>query len=659
MAVTALEIKSCSPFAQGQTFGDVGPYQQLDGTVHFAVDPDHPRNAGITDLQRAPRDAQGLMRCSADVRLLQPVASQRGNQRLLLDIVNRGTPTVLTNLNSAVGHQDPGNGFLMRQGYTVLWCGWQDDVPATPGLIRIQVPEALDSAGQPITGKIAVTFQSDTPLQVQLLSDRLHRPHPAADVHDQDAVLTVQDHEDAPAHTIPRQQWSFARLEGDRVVPDATSLYLASGFQPGKVYQVVYTTAGAPVIGLGLLAMRDIVSFLRYGAAQEGNPCAGHIHYAYSFGRSQSGRFQRHFLYLGLNQDERERIVFDGLIPLVAGGGRGEFNQRFGQPSNSHQYSMKNLGFVFPFHDTVQTDPDTGRTDGLLARLASTGVLSKIFFINTSAEYWGGHAALTHTDLDGQRDLVSLETVRIYHLAGTQHTPGNLQLTDTGTADDARGQHRPNSVDYRPLLRAALVNLDRWVTLGQAPPPSLHPRLDAGTAVPPAHMATTFQAMPGVHFPLHLRSIARLDFGPGVEEGIPTLLPPQVGRPYANLVAAVDADGNEITGIRLPDISVPLATYTGWNVRYPDIGGSGQILPLLGSTIPFPATRAERQAAGDPRPSIEERYPSKEDYLRRVQHAAEALVAQGYLLAEDLPTVTEQASQRYDLFRGKVSAEKA
>ena len=648
MAVTALEIKTCSPFAQGKTFGDVGPYQQLDGTVHFAVDPNRPANAGIADLQRAPRDAHGLVRCSADVRLLQPVALQRGNQRLLLDIVNRGNPTVLTNFNSAVGRLEPGNGFLMRQGYTVVWCGWQDDVPATPGLIRIDVPEAVDADGKPLAGKIAVTFQPDTRVHVQLLSDRLHRPHPARDLDDHDATLTVQDHEDAPPHTIPRQQWSFARLEGGRVVPDATHVHLASGFVPGKVYQVVYTTVGAPVIGMGLLAVRDMVSFLRYGSAQEGNPCAGHIQYTYSFGRSQSGRFLRHFLYLGLNQDEQDRTVFDGLIPLVAGGGRGEFNQRFGQPSNANKYSVKNL---FPFHDTTQTDPDTGRTDGLLARLAARGKLPKIFFINTSAEYWGGHAALTHTDLDGKRDLAPSEAVRIYHFTGTQHGPGNLLLTDTGAADDSRGQHRPNSVDYRPLLRAALVNLDRWVTEGHAPPPSRHPRLDAGTAVPPAHTASTFQAMPEVHFPAHLRSIARLDFGPGVDDGITTLLPPKVGKPYANLVSAVDEGGNELAGIRLPDISVPLATYTGWNVRHPDIGGPGQTLSLLGSTIPFPATRAERQASGDPRPAIAERYASKEDYLRRVKHAAEALVQQGYLLAEDLPTVTDQAAQRYDLFR--------
>jgi Alpha/beta hydrolase domain len=651
MAVTALTIKTRSPFAEGTAFGDVGPYQQLDGTVHFAVDPNHPCNASITDLTLAPRDAQGLVRCTADFRLLQPVAPERGNQRLLLDIVNRGNPTVLTNFNSAVGRMEPGNGFLMRQGYTVVWVGWQDDVPAAPGLVRIDVPEAVDAGGQPLSGKIAVTFQSDARVQMQLLSDRLHRPHAAKDLNDRDATLTVQDHEDAPPQTIPRHQWSFARLEGDRVLPDATHVYLASGFLPGKVYRVVYTTIGAPVIGLGLLAARDMVAFLRYGSAQEGNPCAGHVQHVYSFGRSQSGRFLRHFLYLGLNEDERQRTVFDGLIPLVAGGGRGEFNQRFGQPSNSNKYSVKNL---FPFHDTTQAEPETGRTDGLLARLAARGKVPKVFFINTSAEYWNGHAALIHTDLDGKRDLAPSEAVRIYHFAGTQHTPGDLLLTDTGTADDSRGQQRPNSVDYRPLLRAALVNLDRWVSAGQTPPPSLHPRLDDGTAVPPTHTAATFQAMPGVQFPAHLRSIARLDFGPGADEGMTTLLPPKVGTPYPNLVSAVDADGNELAGIRLPDISVPLATYTGWNLRHPDIGGPGQTLSLLGSTIPFPGTEAERTASGDPRRSIEARYSAKEDYLRRVREAAEALVQQGYLLAEDLPTVAEQASQRYDLFRGRV-----
>ncbi|MGE3541261.1 MAG: alpha/beta hydrolase domain-containing protein [Candidatus Tectimicrobiota bacterium] len=651
MAITALEIKSHRSFASGASFGEVGPYALLEGTAHCAVDPHHPALAGITDLRRAPRDAAGLVRCAADVRLLHPVTPQRGNQRLLLDIVNRGNATVLTNFNSASGRMEPGNGFLMRQGYTVLWCGWQDDVPPTPGLLRIQLPEGLDAAGRPLVGKIVVTFQPDRPAQTQLLSDRLHRPHPAYALDDPDAILTVQEHEDAPAQCIPRQQWAFARLEDGHPVPDATQIYLAAGFVPGKVYQVLYTTVGAPVLGLGFVMARDLTAFLRYGSAAEGNPCAGQLRYAYSFGRSQSGRFLRHMLYLGLNQDEQQRPVFDGLIPLVAGGGRGEFNQRFGQPSNTNKYSVKNL---FPFHDTVQTDPESGRTDGLLARLNAMGQAPKIFFINTSAEYWGGHAALTHSDVTGQRDLPPADNVRVYHLAGTQHTPGQLQLTDTGTADEARGQYPPNTVDYRPLLRAALVRLDRWVTQGEAPAPSCHPRLAEGTAVPPASTAATFRALPAVQFPTYLRAIVRLDFGLGSEEDILTLLPPKVGTPYPTLVSAVDVDGNEVAGIRLPDLRVPLATYTGWNMRHAAMGGPGQTLALLGSTLPFPATRAERQASGDPRRAIEERYASREDYLQQVQRAAEVLVQQGYLLAEDMATMLEQAAQRYARFAGRV-----
>jgi hypothetical protein len=467
----------------------------------------------------------------------------------------------------------------------------------------------------------------------------------------------VREHEDAPPQTIPRQQWSFARLEGGRVVPDASYVYMASEFLPGKVYQVIYTTAGAPVVGLGLLATRDIVSFLRYSTARAGNPCAGDIRYAYSFGASQSGRFLRQFLYLGLNQDEQDRTVFDGLIPHIAGGRRGEFNQRFGQPSSTAKESTGNL---FPFHDRVQTEEETGRMDGLLTRLAARvwlvpgGKVPKIFFTNSSAEYWRGDAALVHTNLDGSRDVASSATVRIYHFAGTQHGSGTFPLTDTNAADGARGQRIFNCVDYRPLLRAALVNLDRWVSAGESPPPSYHPRVDDGTAVLPERIAATFKSIPGVQFPAHLRSVARLDFGSGIDDGIATILPPRVGKAYANLVSAVDEDGNELRGIRLPDIGVPLATHTGWNLRHPDMGGPGQTMSMIGSTIPFPATRAEREASGDPRRSIEERYASKEDYLHRVRQAAHSLVDQRYLLAEDMELVVEQASQRYDLFASPV-----
>jgi hypothetical protein len=650
MGVSRLEIKSRQPFASGETFGETGPYQQIDGVVHFAVDPNQAANSVITDLNLALRDANGLVHSAADFRILLPASLQQGSHRIVFDVANRGNPTAMTNINSASGRMEPGNGFLMRHGYTVVWCGWQYDVPSTSGLMSINVPDALSGAGGPISGKITVAFQPHATIQVNMLSDRLHQPHPVSNIDDPESVLMVREHQDAPPQIIPRSEWSFARLEGGRVVPDASHVYMASGFQPGKTYEVTYKTTGAAVVGMGLLAPRDFVSFLRYGPASEDNPCAGDIRYAYAFGRSQSGSFLRQFLYQGLTQDEQDRPVFDGVFPLVAGSGRGELNQRFGQPSAGPKYSA---GRLFPFHDTEQEDPDTGRTDGLLRRLAAKGKVPKIFLINTSAEYWGGHAALIHTTLDGKDDLPPSDSVRIYHYAGTQHGPGRLALYDVDIQEGPRGQQLGNSVDYRPLLRAALVNLDRWVSSGEEPPASCHPRLDDGTAIPPERTEATFRAIPGVNFPEHLKYVYKLDFGPEAYEGIVTKLPPVVGKAYPSFASAVDQDGNELAGIRLPDVSVPLATNTGWNLRHPESGGPGQIMPQTGSSIPFPARKADREASGDPRRSIEERYASKEDYLEQVRKAAQVLVDQGYLLPEDLTTVDHQAAERYLVLCGQ------
>jgi hypothetical protein len=656
MAVTKLLITSRRPFAQEKAFGNVGPYEQLDGTVYFAVDPSHAANRLITDLKLAPRDARGLVHFSADWRVLRPVEPQRGNHRLLFDILNRGRGPALRNLNNALDvlpnePLDPGDGFLMRQGYTVAWCGWQHDVPDTPGLMRIRAPEAVTPEG-PISGKIVVIFMPDAPTCVQYLADRIHRAYPTHHLEDPEAVLTEQDHEDAPERVIPRDQWCFARLENGRVVPDATHVYMASGFTPGKVYRVIYTTTGAPIAGCGLLATRDLGSFLKYGSAAAGNPCAGDLEYAYSFGVSQSGRFLRHFLYLGLNQDEQDRTVFDGLIPHVAGGKHGEFNHRFAQPSSQASRSPNNQ---FPYSDVEQTDPETGRTEGLLSRLAAQGKLPKVMHTYTSSEYWGGHGALVHIDITGSRDLDVPESVRIYHFGGCQHPVGTFPLQDKDARQGVRGQQPFNWTDYRPLLRAALVNLDRWVSHGETAPPSRYPRLDEGTAVPPERLADAFRAIPGVNFPEPLRRFTRLDFGP--EEGVATKVPPAISKPYPRLVPAVDRDGNEVCGIRLPYQTVPLATLTGWNLRHQDIGGAGQILStggatggtLVGSTLPFPTTREAREAAGDPRRSIAERYASREDYLERVKQATQALIESRYLLAEDFEEIVSRAAQHYDL----------
>ena len=542
MAVTSIDIRERGPYGGGITFGETGAYEQLDGTVHFAVDPANPANNLITDLELAPRNQAGLVEFSADFRILRPVDRRKGSHNLFFDVVNRGNVLSLRRINSAPGnaHMDPGNGFLMRRGYTQVWCGWQHDVPQEPGALRVNVPNALDANG-PVTGRIAVTFQPNEAATTQMLSDRGHLPYPASGLEQPDAELTVQDYDAGPATVIPRSDWSFGRLEQGGVVPDSTHIHMASGFEAGKVYRCVYTTATAPVVGLGLAAVRGFVSHLRYSSNRD-NPCAGDIQHTLAFGSSQSGRFLRHMLYLAMNQDESDRPVFDGIIAHIAGGRRGEFNQRFGQPSNLVEAST---GSLFPFADIEQSDPETGQTDGLLSRLTARGKFPRLFLTNTSSEYWAGHAALTHIDATGSRDITPSDFVRIYHFSGAQHNAGVLPLGHTQPTG-AKGLHPFNWVDWRPLMRAAVVRLDEWVSNDTPPPPSRHPRLDDSTAVPSESLNSIFQAIPQAGFPEHLRHLARFDFGP--HDGITGNLPPVTGKSYPALVSNVDRDGNELAG---------------------------------------------------------------------------------------------------------------
>lgn len=648
MAVVRLEIETRRPLADGRDFGDVGAYEQLDGTAHFAVDPAHPLNRIVTDIDLAERGGDGRVHFTADLRILVPADRTRGNHRLLFDVANRGNRLAMSTFNGVPRPIDPtaptdvGNGFLMRQGYTVVWCGWQHDVPEAAGLMRVRVPEAQID-GRPVSGRLLVGFQPSTPSQVQLLSSRSHRPYPCSDLDDRNAMLLVRDGEEAPPTTIPRQSWSFARLDAGRVVPDPTHVYLAAGFEPGRIYEVIYMTTGAPVIGLGLLAARDVVAFLRHGGAAD-NPCAGDIRHAYAFGASQSGRFLRQLLYLGLNEDEAERIVFDGMLVHIAGGRRGsDFTMRFGQPSAS----MPND--PFPCNEMAVTDPVSGRRDGLLERAAARHGVPKIFFTNTSCEYWRGDASLIHTDPAGTHDIEPIGSSRVYHFAGTQHSAGTLPLTDTNPQNGERGQQSLNSVDYNPLLRALLVRMDRWVSKGEAPPSSRYPRLADGSAVAPETVKSVVTAIPGVGFPAHPPRVTRLDFGPQAASGIATKLPPGEGEAYPHFVPSVDLDGNELSGIRLPDVSVPLATYTGWNLRHPQIGAPDRLMSLVGSTIPFPPTEDKRTAAGDPRRSIAARYASKTAYLDQVSRAAQRLIDAGCLLPEDRERMLTQSARRWDL----------
>ncbi|MBI4338882.1 MAG: hypothetical protein HY680_02890 [Chloroflexi bacterium] len=655
MAVLSVDVAERTPYAAGMAFGSTGPYEVLQGALRFGFDPQHPANTAITDIGLAERNGQGQVECTADFRIFRPVDSSKGRRRLLVDVVHRGNSVAFGFFNGSVpatgrGLPDPGSGFLMRHGFTVLQCGWQFDVAPTQGL-RLQSPFAQGPSGPP-TGKIVFTFQPNTRERVQEVFPGIYQRSLPNNLDSGEAVLTVRDYEDDPPQVVPRGQWRFAREADGRVAPDASYLYMESCFLPGKVYQVTYPTTGSRVSGLGLIATRDAAAFLRHGGAAQGNPCAGELDYAYTFGVSLTGRFLRLFLYLGLNVDEQGRQVFDGIHSHIAGGRRAEFNKRFPQLSS---LAKRTVSYFFPYTDTEQQDPLSDKRDGLLNRQRAKGGLPRVFFTNTAAEYYGSLGSLVHTNVEGTIDAPPSETVRVYQFSGTQHGAGSLPFS-SAAADGVKLQQPMNIVDYRPLVRAALLNLDAWASQGVEPPASRHPRISDGTLVRPEAVAPVFNRIPGVAFPKHLHALTPQEYQAGLD---PARIyytdggqPLAVGVAFSNLVPVVDQDGNEQGGIRLPDVSVPVASNTGWNVRHKDIGGGDQMIGLTGASVPFPATRAQRQATGDPRRSIEERYATREEYLALVRKAAQALVDQRYMLAEDIERTVEQAAQRYDLLMG-------
>jgi hypothetical protein len=631
-----------------------GPYERIDGIVRFQVNPAHELNRAIVDLDKAAIEPNGKVSFWADFTILTPVDRNRGNHCLLFEVLNRGRKNIPRHMDRAPAPANPttdeillGDGFLLRHGFTVVWCGWQWDVLRSPALMGLEAPLALEN-GSSIGGQLSIQFQPNELHYTHLLADRVHRPYPAADLNDPTAVLIVQEYQEGPSTIVPRHKWRFGKEENGRFIADNNHVFLATGFEPGALYTLTYRTKIAPVAGVGLLAVRDCVSFLRYATANQGNPVAGGINRAYGFGVSQSGRFLRHYLYVGMNVDEERRQVFDGIIPHVAGGRRGEFNHRFAQPSVQ---STPGFGHLFPFTDEPLADPLTGRREGLLDKQKQLGGMPKVFYTNTSAEYWRGDASLITIEPETRTDIIPPDNVRVYMYASTQHGPGGLPLSDTNANDGCRGRHNFNVLDYSPLNRAALLNMDAWVSQGKEPPASAHPHLADGTAVLPGELVHSFDHIPGTTFPDPAKTlrISVVDLGPRASEGIGQY-PAKIGPLYPNYVSAVDTDGNEVSGIRMPDLDVPVATYTGWNPRHPSTGGPGQIIPMQGSTFPLARTREERQATHDPRPSIEERYRDRDDYGNKIRGVAQELVAKGYLLAEDIAVVVENALARYDLF---------
>ncbi len=661
MPVTGFKITLRRPVNNGREFGDAGAYEEIKGVVKFAIDPEHPANERITDLKLAPRNSKGLVEFESDLAIVAPVDPSHGNGRMLLDVVNRGNrvSVPMFNLGSrplfgGVHSEepnpeiDPGNGFLMRHGYAVISCGWQNDLPPFEGLIGMRSQDAANPDGSPITGRIWSQLQRGVDVPSMMLSDRDHRPYSAVDMNEPGAVLTVRDMPDLPPETIDRGRWRFGRIDDSgEYVADPDYISLDGGFEKGRLYQVAYTTTGARVLGLGFAALRDCTSWVKHGGLEDDNPLAGNIEHAFSYGISQTGRMMRTFIYDDLNQDEEGREALDGIISNVAGGMRGEFNQRFGQNSKDRNNMMVHM---FPFTDEPEVDPETEETGALLSRFEARGSNTRVFFTNSSAEYHRGDASLLHTNPDGTRDVEHGENVRIYHFGGTQHGLGVWPPTNRNDMIGEAGQNSLNEIDYSPALRGALVNLDRWVTESVAAPPSKHPRLDDGSAVPPAELAPVFDRIPGAHVPDRYALPRRLDFGADPNINQTHTLPAIPGKPFGSLVSAVDADGNEIAGIRMPEVTVPLATHTGWNLRHPDNGGKRQLFVFMGATIPFAKTRAAREASGDPRPSIRERYRSRGAYLSQIRESATAVAREGYVLTEDIDDLVTHAGIRWDYY---------
>lgn len=647
MGVTKLEIRARQPYADGVAFGAAGAYERIDGIVEFAVDPAAVANQAIVDLDRAARDEAGRVRFRADFCILQPQDPQRGNRRLFFEVLNRGRKLAPRAINGAppelnpTAAIDPGDGFLLRHGWAVAWCGWQWDIVRSEALLGLEAPEARGTNGEPLNGQTIYRFRPNLPSREQALADLAHTPYTAADPDDHPTTLTVAEWSHGPRTTIPRDRWRFARETPDGPIADPTRLWLADGFVPGRTYEVIYQTDRAPVVGTGLLAVRDVVAFLRHGAAAADNPCAGRIDHTFAFGASQSGRFLRQFLHLGLNLDESGRRVFDGVLCHIAGAWRGQFNNRYGQPG---AMDVPGFGHLPPF-----AAADQDGVPGLLARQRELGGVPKIFFTNTAAEYWRGDGSLIHIDPRGERDLTLPEETRAYLFAGVQHSSGLPRLFEHNPLDGTRSAHPFNILDATPLLRAALANLDAWVTAGTAPPPSAVPRLDDGTAIPAATALDPFRAIPGATIPDPQRvpALRPVDLGPDTASGIGRY-PATEGEPYRTFVSAVDRDGNEIAGLRLPDLAVPVATHTGWNPRAEAIGGAGQLLALVGSTLPFAPTAETRAANGDPRPALAERYHDRDDYLAQVRAATDDLIARRAILPEDAEWAIEIAAERYD-----------
>ena len=635
--VVRLRIDRREVLLEGRPFGLAGPYEKLSGRVDFALDPELAANGMVVDLPLAPRNENGEVEFHADFYLLKPIDPARGNGVLFYEAGNRGTKRILPIFQSSSPSQDPqtaaeiGNGNLMVQGFSLLWMGWQWDVPE--GRMRMEMPVATQG-GAPIRGLVRGNFIGERGTTASL-ADRGHRAYPVLDPESTEHQMTVRRGPFDSPETIARERFRFV---------DASTVALDSAFEPGLIYDVVYQSENPRVVGTGLAGTRDLVSFFKHERGEE-NPLPG-LRWAIGWGISQTGRFLRHFVYQGFNADESGRKVFDGVIDQVGGAGRGSFNHRFGQASRDalQHFNILYPVDMFPFTDTLEVDPETGVEDGLLRRAEESGTVPRFFHILTNSEYFNRAGSLTTTDPAGVRDAAIPETSRVYFIAGAPHIVG--RFPPAPNPDPAFVGRAPmNPLQYDAVVRALFRAMVLWVEGGVPPPQSAYPRIAEGTLAPPG--GASWPAIPGFEIPREPQTPHRLDFGPDWERGIVAYEPPRVGKAFVVLVPAVDEDGNDRAGIRLPEIEVPLATHTGWSYRDPSIGAPDRLASEIGSYLPFPRTREDRERASDPRKSVEERYQSEMAYVGSITDSALRLVNKRYLLVEDLPEIVSRARAHY------------
>lgn len=679
--IIRLEISHVEPAFGGRVFGMAGSFERLVGRAQGEVDPKAAANTGIQDIGLAPKNARGLVDYSAEIEIIRPADTARSNHVLLFDAVNRGNKDAVALYNADVpgpqprinASDDPGDGWLQRSGYTVVYFGWQADLLPGDKRLTLQVPAARNADGSPLTGIVRselVTLVPTTTLNLSSgwFTGMTHASYPVAGIEAagllSEGVLPLVDirpRENAPRMRIPAGQASFADCSSGTPRPDATKICLPAGFQPGMLYDLFYRASDPLVTGLGFAVARDLGAFLKAAdkdSVGTPNPVVhGKQVKAIVSGSSQGGRMIRTLLLLGFNKDEAGQRVFDGAL-THASAGLLPLNVRFAQPGRAWAQQIDHLypGTEFPFAFAHQTDPITGRSQGILDRCAADNTCPRIFDVPSALEFWEGGGSLGITDPLGREDLHEPAELRTYLLASAQHTPAPLPLA--AAPPFGLCMQQPNPAPHLWTLRALLADLTAWVRDEQPPPPSAVPTIKDATLVAPDEVrfptipATAYGGVerPAMRFvgafnPVHVQDHGT-GFKPGEASGLFAFEPPRQGAAsYSVLVPQVDDDGIDIAGIRSVYQLAPVGTATGWNLFRPGMFADDGLCTFQGSFIPFAPTRAERRKAGDPRLSVEERYSSGYAYALAMKRSAEILVRKRFMLPEDADRVAAEAER--------------